>query len=431
MADLVKFSDLKDSQPLTYNGTQDLLAIAVVDNNSATGYSTMTTSPTRLAQHAVEEVTFANLKTSANTVEGSINQTISNLANDYDPSSTYAVDDCVLHEGDLYQCTTAITVAEAWDSTHWTQVKAVDVGAGGGGNADYVELTQLEYDALTPAQKTNGKMYFITDTNGNGSQFQPVIYSETEREIGVYTDGKPLYEKTYLFGVSDLDGGTQSSSKISGDFILGDRADYDAVWIESSYLLYKSAPSNGVTMVSTGLNYPKGSEYIRSNVQANSVTGKLVIFMELTYSANVYYPVRNDLIWVYTIRYTKTTDTAGSGTWTPQGVPAHHYSTTEQVVGTWIDGSTLYEKTVYYAGGVTSSEVVIPHGISNLNRVCEVSGTIMDSDVAGQYFVIPRNQSSICFSKIDSTNITITSSTQMGNRLIDWCIVIRYTKSSS
>ena len=40
--------------------------------------------------------------------------------------------------------------------------------------------------------------YFITDANGDGSQFQPVIFSTTEREIGVWTNGKPLYEKTII-----------------------------------------------------------------------------------------------------------------------------------------------------------------------------------------------------------------------------------------
>lgn len=37
-----------------------------------------------------------------------------------------------------------------------------------GGGADYVELTQAEYDALSPAEKMNGKMYFITDASGSG-----------------------------------------------------------------------------------------------------------------------------------------------------------------------------------------------------------------------------------------------------------------------
>ena len=58
--------------------------------------------------------------------------------------------------------------------------------------------------------------------------------------------------------------------------------------------------------------------------------------------------------YVITIQYTKTTDTAGSGTWTPQGVPAVHYSTAEHVIGTWVDGKTLYEKTWYFQDNMVS-----------------------------------------------------------------------------
>lgn len=43
----------------------------------------------------------------------------------------------------------------------------------------------------------------------------------------------------------------------------------------------------------------------------------------------------------------------------------HVYSTTEQVVGTWIDGSTLYEKTIITNSSVTNADVDVD--ISNLN----------------------------------------------------------------
>ena len=39
---------------------------------------------------------------------------------------------------------------------------------GGGGDANYEELTQAEYDALTPEEKMNGTIYFITDAQGGG-----------------------------------------------------------------------------------------------------------------------------------------------------------------------------------------------------------------------------------------------------------------------
>ena len=46
-----------------------------------------------------------------------------------------------------------------------------------------------------------------------------------------------------------------------------------------------------------------------------------------------------------TIRYVKTTDTPGSGTWNTDGTYAKHYSTEEKVIGTWIDGKPLYQRT--------------------------------------------------------------------------------------
>ena len=36
------------------------------------------------------------------------------------------------------------------------------------GSNDHVELTQAEYDALSEAEKNNGKVYFITDGQGGG-----------------------------------------------------------------------------------------------------------------------------------------------------------------------------------------------------------------------------------------------------------------------
>ena len=61
---------------------------------------------------------------------------------------------------------------------------------------------------------------------------------------------------------------------------------------------------------------------------------------------------------VITVQYTKTTDTAGSGVWTPQGVPAVHYSTEEQVIGTWL-GETLYQKTYHNVSMTNNADNVV------------------------------------------------------------------------
>lgn len=47
-------------------------------------------------------------------------------ASAYSSSRTYAVGDYVIHNSNLYRCTTAITTAEAFTAAHWTQVVLAD-----------------------------------------------------------------------------------------------------------------------------------------------------------------------------------------------------------------------------------------------------------------------------------------------------------------
>lgn len=224
----------------------------------------------------------------------------------------------------------------------------------GGGNANVIRLTQAEYDALPPSKLTDNNIYMITDANGDGSQFQPVIYSEDEREIGVWIDGKPLYQKTLVFNnisrgrVDDLHHNIANIDQIAycnwqfvddtGTILIGSETTNTSFWCDI------------FNVSSTGISYRLGTEW----------TGMTTLRT--------------------TLQYTKTTDTPGSGTWTPQGVPAVHYNTDEQVVGTWIDGSTLYEKTysVNFTYGSLTCDVAFSD-ISNLNSIIDLKGILANA----------------------------------------------------
>lgn len=65
------------------------------------------------------------------------------------------------------------------------------------------------------------------------------------------------------------------------------------------------------------------------------------------------------------------TSTGGGG----GGSSSHTYSTAEQVVGTWIDGSTVYEKTVEASGLASQvSNWTNIVAIDNVNKVIDFSG---------------------------------------------------------
>lgn len=290
-------------------------------------------------------------------------------------------------------------------------VKITGAWAGISTGAGYLELTQAQYDALTPAQQTNGTMYLITDTNGDNDQFQPVVYSTSEREIGVWTDGKPLYEKTIYVPTVSLSSDTKQV-------------------IETSFV--------GNNIISyTGYNISTGGPIY------SIPDGRLRVFIE---SGDLKITAINGGSWngsaYITVTYTKTTDTAGSGTWTPQGVPARQYSTSEQIVGTWIDGSTLYEKTLVFNNKKASSDNTseLLHGVSNIGSVKFVDRVFIDFQ-GGQNWIPAENHIWVSTNKyyiswaVGSSAILLQSSDSQlsfdANANRSYLFVIRYTKSSS
>ncbi len=58
------------------------------------------------------------------------------------------------------------------------------------------------------------------------------------------------------------------------------------------------------------------------------------------------------------------------------------YSTEEQIIGTWVDNKTLYRK-VIQIGAVSTSEVRISTGISNIDQVIDLKGG--GTMIAGQF----------------------------------------------
>ena len=288
-------------------------------------------------------------------------------------------------------------------------------GGGGGGNTNSVELTYAEYQALTPEQQLDGTEYFITDINGDGQDFQPICYSEEEREIGVWTDGKPLYEKTVFIS-------TALSSGVWNNEVLGTVGSNISI-VDFMGFIYGDTLGNGVIFP---LNYFRTtSEFVTTTTNLDG--DDLNILPTIPDVGTLY-------IKYIVIRYTKTTDQAGSGTWTPQGVPAHHYSNNEQVVGTWIDGSTLYEKTLNV--GTISTSTTFAHGITNLD-------TIIDHSGFGKYAGTDKKVMGITASKgygtiywfdlisYDSTNLNFDRDPSLSSNFSDCYCTIRYTKSST
>lgn len=110
------------------------------------------------------------------------------------------------------------------------------------------------------------------------------------------------------------------------------------------------------------------------------------------------------------------------------------YSTTERIIGTWIDGSPLYEKT-FYVPTLSTGNNVQTHGITNFDKLISAEGFFYRNGTV--QVKVPTSSPSAATYNADITDITSTTfnievgSSWSSYTLTNAYITIRYTKTSS
>lgn len=202
-----------------------------------------------------------------------------------------------------------------YNGTSWVN------GTGGGSGAEYVELTQSEYDALTPAERMNGTMYFITDSSEGGScehitltqaKYDALVvagrvdpdafyfisdasfpsyahnYSTDEQIVGTWIDGSTIYEKTLVFNNKLVTNDNSTSELVHGISNLG-----TVSFIVDAYYDFTSGGTAWATGTSSVLNY-------KVSWKLGSTSIYMVDVDQLSFSANP------DRYFMFVVRYTKS-----------------------------------------------------------------------------------------------------------------------------
>jgi len=229
-------------------------------------------------------------------------------------------------------------------------------------------------------------------------------YSTEEREVGCWIDGRPLYCKAIHFtdGTPDKEISSNSWTAVG-------------VTIANDVCIIKCFGTSDDGTAQGSLLAWNDSGTLKLQTPRNS-TGYVV-----------------DVI----LYYIKTSDTAGSGIWTPNGIPAVHYSTDEHIIGTWIDGSTLYEKTLAIPS-LSAGSNTINHGISNFGKMIYCEGTI---NYDGDDLILPYMQTQVTsgyvaygigISNFNSTRYFIILGSMFDvSKFSSGYVTVRYTKSAS
>lgn len=227
-------------------------------------------------------------------------------------------------------------------------------GGGGGGTDDYNKLknqpqiggvtvqgnkslsdfgiknefigTKAQWNALTAEQRKAYDTYQFMDDFMEGRYiYLPTIFSEEEKQVGVWKNGKPLYQKVWTVTLP-------SSHDTSGGFVIDSDVSYiDETAISGGYI---KATGGAISALNGGIPDLAGWGY---GIHINP-SHELCLLS----GGNTTYIGGGTAVVI--LQYTKSTDAPGSGIWTPSGEIAHHYSTDDQIVGTWADGSTIFER---------------------------------------------------------------------------------------
>ena len=102
------------------------------------------------------------------------------------------------------------------------------------------------------------------------------------------------------------------------------------------------------------------------------------------------------------------------------------YSFEEHIIGTWVDGSTLYEKTINFGELPNSTTKSIPSEISNLGMLVEMHG-IAKHATASQVYLPGTNQVGLYF---NGGNVIVAANSNMGTDYKESYVTLRYTKTN-
>lgn len=230
------------------------------------------------------------------------------------------------------------------------------------------------------------------------------IYSTTEKIVGQWTDGKPIYQK-----VVDIGALPNNTSKTVAHGISN----------VSTFISVIGFAKDSSTGNSISLPFPAG--VITSGTPNGASATLLVDATNITVRASY---TASDASGYAILQYTKSTDSA-----TSIGVDTD-YSTTEKIIGTWIDGKPLYQKTINTGALPNGTTKNIPHGISNLSRVISFDGYAYHS--SGVCVPIQRATDSSTDTILlwrDGANINIMSNGNYSSYSESY-VTVRYTKTS-
>lgn len=336
----------------------------------------------QIARKIAEGTTYTNLETTAKTLVGAINE-LSHLGNPIivgttAPTSSQGAD------GNIYIQYTAGT-GGADDTVDGMFIKIngawCEISTGGGGSGGHTILDD-EGTSLTQRADLQFKGAYSEDDSTDEKTVVNIVRSMTKAEFDELTEE----EKTGLINITDeigsglkyvketlysnIDESSWTAQSSGATLTLTDNIlDYDEVYFESAFWETQNTSGKKLTHFATSLITGDTIKIAFEKSGSATYDGMfdvcpVLISANQTYTFNLSLQVPTENTLKIQSKYVGGWDSNKWGITRIIGIKylsdsKHTYSTDEQIVGTWIDGSTLYEKTVTTGGSVPTGATLI------------------------------------------------------------------------
>lgn len=267
----------------------------------------------------------------------------------------------------------------------------------------------------------NGSYYIMQPSFGTlpslsvvGTMSKSDLYSTTEKVVGMWLDGRPLYQKVISFTMNSSATTLTDYTTNHGISNLREVVNTNLTWNANT----GQSDSEGGSGIWIRGDYSADDCFYHINVKRSTV---VIQFRKPQ--------AWNGITFYLCIRYTKTTDAANSYNY----ADANDYSTSEKIVGTWVDGSNLYQRTIVGTTASSGDET----SVLSLNKnyfIRKFEGTFrQDTGIYVQIGYANTIQGTYTDAKKDA----IFAYTENGyvklmhgeyNRGKTYCLTIQYTK---
>ncbi len=319
--------------------------------------------------------------------------------------------------GDAIAGTQTHATLETDDKTLIGAINELNEGGGGGGGHTILDD---EGTSLTQRAELQFKGAYSEDNSTDEVTEVNVIRSMTKAEFDLLSND----EKVGIINVTDESGSA------------------DRNYSETTLWSGSETPSTSGTQITLSDNISNYDEIVFCVISESNRKSQESFFVSglsigETYLEETYPPESVGVFWAYTsdtsikicrissssgnaITYTKVVGIKyGNGTQT-----FHNYSTAEQIVGTWIDGSTLYERTFELSSMITIGTDWSSTGITLTGADKIVDVVVYRIDTLGEFMV----------------SVSLNTSTKAVSLLTLWngvelsagsTITLRYTKATT